>query len=260
MPNSVYQLPNMEPLYVFLILNDVWIYILSVLGLFWFINEFVRSRRILRRAMFGLEREKGTRLRNNSLAFIIVFAADYRHRLLRQRANQTYPVRRIIQTAYTNAGLFCHAALASPTSLSTAEIAAPQPQPPLIPTITLASQPGAAPPPAVTMRRTPERLNQSIPPTPPGPTVTPFIGCNVDLNISEPRNGAAVSGSITFSGTADFEDFLSLSTSSQWARNGWSLGLTAGPHDRTASTRWVSGQCQSEPMGKWAVFDAVNGR
>ena len=66
--------PLMERLYVFLILNDVWIYILSTLGLFWFINEYIRSRRILRRAMFGLERETGTRIRSKAIAFIVTFS------------------------------------------------------------------------------------------------------------------------------------------------------------------------------------------
>jgi hypothetical protein len=195
----------MEPLYVFLILNDVWIYILSALGLFWFINEYVRARRILRQAMFGLEREKGTRLRNNALAFIVGFTAviglvyfvnaQIRPTLSEELFKMPTPTPDIFSTR-----------LASPTPLGTAEIALPSPTPPLIPTITLASQPGAAPPPLAD-ETTPEAdLAES--PTPPGPTVTPFIGCTVDLNISEPGNGAFVTGAITFSGTADTEDFL----------------------------------------------------
>jgi hypothetical protein len=214
----------MEPLYVFLILNDVWIYFLSVLGLFWFINEFVRSRRILRRAMFGLERERGGRLRNHSLAFIILFAtiigtvyyvnAQVRPTLSEELFKPPTPTPDIFATPLT-----------SPTALSTPEVQPPSPTPELVPTITLPSQPGEAPPPAVTGEGdappTAEPINT---PTPAGPTVTPFIGCNVDLNISEPRNGAAVAGLITFSGTADFPDFLSYElaangpqTNGEWA-------------------------------------------
>jgi hypothetical protein len=36
---------------------------------------------------------------------------------------------------------------------------------------------------------------------------TPFVDCTADLNISEPRNGSAVSGEISFSGTADTDNF-----------------------------------------------------
>ena len=213
----------MESLYVFLILNDVWIYILSVLGLFWFINEFVRSRRMLRRAMFGMERERGSYLRNNSLAFIILFATiigvvfyvndQVRPTLSEELFKPPTPTPDIFATP-----------LSSPTSLSTSEVRPPSPTVELVPTITLPSQAGA-PPPAATnegdLQPTDEPINT---PTPSGPTVTPFIGCNVDLNISEPRNGTAVSGLITFSGTADFTDFLSYElaangpeTDGQWA-------------------------------------------
>jgi hypothetical protein len=36
---------------------------------------------------------------------------------------------------------------------------------------------------------------------------TPFVDCTADLRISEPRNGAVVSGEISFSGTADTDNF-----------------------------------------------------
>jgi hypothetical protein len=214
----------MEPLYVFLILNDVWIYILSVLGLFWFINEFVRSRRILRRAMFGLERERGSRLRNNSLAFIILFATIISVvYYVNDQVRPTLP-EELFKPPTPTPDIFA-TPLSSPTSLGTSEVMPPTATVELVPTITLPSQPGDAPPPAATIegeaQPTAELINT---PTPSGPTVTPFIGCNVDLNISEPRNGAAVSGLITFSGTADFTDFFSYElaangpeTDGQWA-------------------------------------------
>ncbi|MEJ2750104.1 MAG: hypothetical protein P8183_19690, partial [Anaerolineae bacterium] len=64
----------MEPFYVFIILNDVWILFLSVAGLFWFGKEFLRARQILLRDMFGFERERGLSLRYNSIAFVSLFA------------------------------------------------------------------------------------------------------------------------------------------------------------------------------------------
>ncbi|MCB9422895.1 MAG: hypothetical protein H6667_24055 [Ardenticatenaceae bacterium] len=211
----------MEPFYVFIILNDVWILFLCVAGLFWFGKEFLRSRQILRRAMFGLERERGTRLRNNSLAFIILFAtiigivyyvdAQVRPTLPEALFKPPTPTPDIFATR-----------LSSPTPLSTSDVLPPSPTAELVPTITLPSQPGQAPPAAATgeIESTAVPLT---PPTPSGPTVTPFIGCNVDLNISEPRNGAAVSGSITFYGTADFDDFFSyeLSTNGPQTNGEW---------------------------------------
>jgi hypothetical protein len=215
----------MEPFYVFIILNDVWILILSVAGLFWFGGEFFRSRRNLQRAMFGLERERGIRSRNNSLAFIILFATiigivyyvnvQVRPTLPESLFKPPTPTPDIFSTP-----------LASPTSLDTPEVLLPSPTAPLVPTITLASQAGEAPPPPAATSEGVEQSTEepTIPPTPSGPTVTPFVGCNVDLNIAEPRNGAAVSGLITFNGTADFPDFLNYElaangpeTDGQWA-------------------------------------------
>ena len=62
----------MNRFYVFILRNDVWIYIIAALGLLWYINEYVQSRRLLKRAMFGLERERGTRMRNNALLFMFI--------------------------------------------------------------------------------------------------------------------------------------------------------------------------------------------
>ncbi len=62
----------MDRLYVFLIRNDVWIYILSAIGLIWYLTEYWRSRRILRSAMFGLEKEKGQQIRRRAITFAIL--------------------------------------------------------------------------------------------------------------------------------------------------------------------------------------------
>jgi hypothetical protein len=43
--------------------------------------------------------------------------------------------------------------------------------------------------------------------TPPPITPTPFVGCTPTLNIIDPADGAAVSGPISFFGTADTANF-----------------------------------------------------
>ena len=65
----------MDRIYLFLIRNDVWIYILSAFGLVWYVTELIRSQNALRRAMFNLERETATRVRNHALSFVIFFVA-----------------------------------------------------------------------------------------------------------------------------------------------------------------------------------------
>ena len=87
----------------------------------------------------------------------------------------------------------------------------------MVATITLASQPGTAP-------ALEGSSSEQVEPSPAGPTVTPFTGCNNNLNIEEPRNGAFVAGLISFTGTADTEDFLNYKleangpeTSGRWA-------------------------------------------
>ena len=55
--------------------DSVWIYILSAFGLVWYIGELIRAQRALGRAMFNLERETATRLRNHALSFVLFFVA-----------------------------------------------------------------------------------------------------------------------------------------------------------------------------------------
>lgn len=209
----------MEPIYVFLILNDVWIYILSTLGLFWFLNEFIRSRRILRRAMFGLEKETGTNIRNRSIAFIILFTSIigivY---FVNSQIRPTLP-ETLFKLPTPTPDIFSRP-LSSPTPLGTAIIAQPSPTPPLVATITLASQSGIGSESGISG----EDQTGFAEPSPIGPTVTPFTGCNNNLNIEEPKNGAFVAGLITFTGTASTEDFLNYKleangpeTSGRWA-------------------------------------------
>jgi hypothetical protein len=213
----------MEPIYVFIVRNDVWIYILSALGLFWFGSEFLRARRMLKRAVFGLEKERGQRIRNNALSLILLFSviigAVY---YVNASIAPTLPPS-LFRPPTPTPNIFV-TPLSSPTPLRTQEIVPPSPTPPLVPTITLPGQLNGGAPATDGRDATPDGLETPLATDTPGPTVTPFIACTIDLNISEPSDGGFVSGAFSFSGTADFADFLSYrieangpETNGQWA-------------------------------------------
>lgn len=194
----------MERVYVFILRNDFLIYIICFLGVFWYGSQFLQARRTLERAMFGLERERGTQKRNTAVFFLLLFAGI---------AGLVYYVNisiaptlpaDLLKPPTPTPNIFA-TPLSSPTPLGTAEIRPPEPTPVLVPTITLASQPGGPGEPA---EPNPEATAELAgPPTPSGPTPTPFVDCTVDLNISQPANGSVVSGLINFSGTADTPNF-----------------------------------------------------
>jgi hypothetical protein len=190
----------MDQFYVFILRNDVWIYIVSALGLFWYINEFIRAQRLLRVAIFNLEREANTQIRNTALAVIFVLsgiiAGVY---YVNSQVAPTLPPE-LLRAATPTPDIF-RTPLASPTPLLTRQ---PTPTPPLVPTITLASNPGEPAPNPIEEAAPEEEATAVGTPLPPP---TPSIGCTTQLNITEPRNGSVVSGTILFNGTADFEDF-----------------------------------------------------
>lgn len=157
--------------------------------------------------MFGLEQEKGARMRGTAVFFLFFFGIIL--------AFVFYVNTTIAPTIPDSAwkpptptpNIFA-TPLASPTALGTAEIRAPEPTPELVPTITLASDAANAP-------LLPENGNEDVTnltpipntPTPGGPTPTPFIDCTVNLNINEPANGSVVSEVINFNGTANTPNF-----------------------------------------------------
>lgn len=204
----------MERLYVFIVHNDVWIYILCALGLFWYVSELIRARGLLRRAMFGLEREKGANMRNTALLFIVALSllAGFVYYVNAQIA-PGLPAE-LFQPPTSTPDIF-RTPLASPTPLQSP---VPTITPPLVATLTLGS-PGLAPATPV------EEGTPTQPETPtPGPTPTPDVGCTLDLTITDPRDGATVSGTIVFNGTAVAEDFGSYrleingpQTNGEWA-------------------------------------------
>jgi len=190
----------MDGLIVFLIRNDVWIYILSTLGLFWYVTELWRANRSLRSAVFGLEKERGTRMRNNALLFIALFSTVIAIVFfVNQRIAPTIP-QELLSPPTPTPNIFA-TPLSSPTPLASQREGQIIVTPALAPTVTL-SRPGipSGDDTSVDGSTPTATATEYVPPT-------PFIGCTADLNISEPRNGAAVSGEISFFGTADTENF-----------------------------------------------------
>ena len=187
----------MESFYVFIIRNDVWIYILCAFGLFWYFAELWRARQLLRRAVFGLERETGKRMRNNAAGFILILAiivggvyyvnANIAPTLPPELLRPPTPTPDIFATP-----------LSSPTPLFTA--VPPTPTGALAPTVTLPSQLQQLVTPEIT---TAEPTETAVPEA----TPTPFLGCRINLNIIEPGEGSVVNGVIAFTGTANTDNF-----------------------------------------------------
>lgn len=189
----------MERLYIFLIRNDVWIYILCGLGLVWYLAEFIRSRRILRSAMFGLERERGHRLRNRSLGLIFIFvlvsgAVTY----VNIQIAPTLPAE-MLRPPTPTPNIFA-TPLSSPTpsgslqnnARATLDVA---------PTVTLRSSIDAQTQPD-------DRETETTgTPTPDSRPIVDFNSCEPNISISAPPSGSTTSGSITFFGRATGDNF-----------------------------------------------------
>jgi len=181
----------MERIYLFLIHNDVWIYILSAFGLVWYVTELVRSQNALRRAMFNLERETAGRVRNHALSFVLFFATV---------VGIVYYVNTTIAPTLPEAVLLpptptpdiFATPLPSPTPLVTplaeGDISLP---PVLAPTATL---PGVA----VSEPITATVSAETAPVAP-----TPFVGCTPELSIDDPLNGSVAFQRVAFRGTAN---------------------------------------------------------
>lgn len=216
----------MDRVYVFLIRNDVWIYIICGLGLLWYLNELIRSQSALRRAMFGLERETALRTRNAALFFVILFSAIsaavfYVNREIRP----TLPPELLRPpTPTTDSGF----APATVTVESTPEVVESEatPTPPIAPTVTLPGGPSAPITDSVTDTLTttltltgtitateqtpslPELQPTAAPAPQEEPTTGPQVaGCTPDAIITEPREGASVLGLLNVFGSANTTDF-----------------------------------------------------
>ncbi|RMH01575.1 MAG: hypothetical protein D6706_01640 [Chloroflexi bacterium] len=235
----------MERFYVFILRNDVWIYILCVMGLFWYGSQYLRARHILREAVFSLERETGTQLRNTSLILIsmllLIISGVY---YVNTEIAPTLP-RELLAPPTPTPNIFS-TRLASPTPLGT-PFAQASPTPVLAPTITLPGQ-AVNQPPAPNATGTIEPVGT---PTPPPPTPTPFVGCNIVLNITEPGNGSVVSGNIAIFGTVNTVNFGTYrleangpETRGQWANllgRDVDQAVTDGQLGMVNLSQWASG-------------------
>ncbi len=193
----------MERFFIYILRNDVWIVILCSLGLIWFASQYFQARKILQRAMFGLEREKGQRIQTTAVFFLLLFGGIM---VFVFYVNNTIAPT-IPDSAWkppTPTPNIFATPLSPPTPIGTTELQLPEPTPELVPTITLAAEASNSLPPSETENEPVTNLT-SVPdtPTPSGPTPTPFVDCTVDLNINEPANGSVVAEVINFSGTAD---------------------------------------------------------
>ncbi|MDT8305405.1 MAG: hypothetical protein RRC07_05670 [Anaerolineae bacterium] len=191
----------MEPIYVFFIRNDVWIYILSALGLLWFGTELLRTAGTARRAVFGLERETALRARNRALLIVLALLAIV--------LTVTY-VNREIAPSLPPSLLKPPTPTPDPLSLpaaplpGTVEAEATPTSPVAAPTVTL---PGGA---AAVATETPESVQDTSGTSTPQsePTLPVRVsGCAPAANIVEPRNGALVAGILNVFGNARTADF-----------------------------------------------------
>lgn len=192
----------MERIYLFLIRNDVWIYILCFLGLVWYVNEFIRAQSALRRAMFNLERETSLRARNSAMLFITVFLAIVGLVIyVNVQVAPTLPPELLRPPTPTPDPFAFPASTAAPPTT------APTPTAPIAPTVTLSGDNLIASPviptSAITGTVAPATIN---PIELASPTVV-VAGCTPTVNISDPRDGDIVVDTVSFFGNANIPGF-----------------------------------------------------
>ncbi|HMT22425.1 MAG TPA: hypothetical protein PKE20_14480, partial [Promineifilum sp.] len=172
----------MDRVYIFLIRNDVWIYIVSILGLFWYLTELIRATRTLRRAMFNLERETATAARNHALSFVLFFSVligivFYVNRNIAP----TLSTEQLVAETPTP-DIFATPLALPPPADTTTEGVEGSLSPNLAPTVTVSFLPEVG----ATVPLTGTAEIEATPEASP----TPFEGCIPELAISEPLNGS----------------------------------------------------------------------
>lgn len=183
----------MDKLYVFLIHNDVWIYFVCALGILWYLAEFWRGQRDLRRARFNLERDRAGQVRLSAGIFLLVFAAI------------------VGLVVYVNISI----RPTLPAELLRAPTLTPNPLPEIITTPTSTPVIGVGPSfflaPTVTLRPGSAPIPQSalgLNSAEPVPGVKPISdGCTRNLSITQPPAGSTVFGGLSAFGSADGPDF-----------------------------------------------------
>ncbi|MDX1663816.1 MAG: hypothetical protein R3272_08480 [Candidatus Promineifilaceae bacterium] len=209
----------MDSLYVFLIRNDIWIYILSALALLWYGSELVRAQSSLRRAMFGLERETALRTRNAALLFILFFGGliglvAY----VNLQVAPTLPQELLRPPTPTPDPM---ALPAAPVEERPDAAGTPTSPIPVAPTVTLAGVAADTPTPdaatAEPTAGTPAADDGFSAPS------TPVSGCTPAASIQEPQSGDRVPGTLNVTGVADTADFgyYELEISGPQTNNRW---------------------------------------
>jgi hypothetical protein len=199
----------MDQLFVFLIRNDGGLYFVCALAILWFLARLVRARRILRGAMFGLEREQGSSMQSTALTFLLIFISiaavvvyvnvEIAPTLPEGLMRPPPPTPNVFRTP-----------LAAPTALaSNFDLVRATPTAPIVPTITL--------PPEIEAVTTPISQNGigagnggSIPvePTQPASITVSIPECPANATIVQPVSGQIIQDSLTVIGTAGGEGFL----------------------------------------------------
>jgi hypothetical protein len=250
----------MNAIYLFLIRNDVWIYILSALAIVWYFSELLKSRSILRRARFGLERERGLRIRNKALTLLAIFSAIIAIVIyVNVEIAETLPPEMLAPATFTP-DIFA-TPLSSPTPLGSPTAILPSPTPPFAPTVTLRSPPGGVPQLSPTPLSTPPP--GGAPPVsgptatvrPPQATIEPpgtGVGCIPAVNISSPASGSVVSGFVSFVGVASDPNFAfyRLEANGPETNNTWASIL-----GETADQQVLGGVLGGASMGDWMLGD-----
>jgi hypothetical protein len=217
----------MNDIYIFLIRNDVWIYILCGLGLIWYVSELIRARRLLRRAMFGLERERGETIQRTSLTFILVLSLIVAGvAYVNVEVAPTLPPE-LLRAPTPTPNIFA-TPLSSPTPLGTPPS---QRAPTLVvaPTVTL---PGLPTSPSQPEEDDAEPTDEATPTSTPPPEV---VQCSPTANITAPPTGAIASGRVTFFGSAAGDGFASYQ-------------LEASGPETGGEWRWLLTDPASEPV------------
>jgi hypothetical protein len=249
----------MDFLYLFFIRNDVWIYILSALGIVWYLSELIKARAILRRAVFGLEHERGQRLQTKALTFLALFGSliGLVAYVNLQVAPSLPP--ELLRPPTPTPNIFA-TPLSSPTPLGSPQPDQPTPTPPIAPTVTLARPAGGGPAAPQPVPISTPLLGSEAPPggndgTQPGETEPPAapppaaaVGCSPNVNITSPASGSTVSGSVSFFGTATDAAFAFYKLEASGPETG---GIWASTIGGTVEQPVVNGQLGSAIMGGW---------
>jgi hypothetical protein len=243
----------MNHIYVFLIRNHIWIYILCSLGLLWYMSNLLRARVLLRRAMFGLEKEKGLRLQNTAVTFLTVLAlivglVAY----VNMQIAPTLPAE-LLKPPTPTPNIFA-TPLVSPTPLGSPQPPAPTATPPIVATVTLRSSDQVPAPVAdggPTNTPPAERTATGDPGTaPPRPSLPPAAGCSPEINISSPTHGAAISGSTAFIGSATAAGFAFYKLEANGPETG---GIWASIIGGTIERPVEDGFLGTANMGAWSA-------